>query len=93
MASLHLESDTGEDSSPGVRSLCPCTSQLKISVYPEVRDPRNPWAVKKEILLEDAIAANISQAKKNKKSRLVCRTHRVSFAHHARSDGVPVSVL
>ncbi|GKB13315.1 hypothetical protein Tco_0847238, partial [Tanacetum coccineum] len=93
MASLHLESDTGEDSSPEVRGLGPCTSQLKIPIYPEVRDLRNPWAVREEILLEDAIATNISQAEKNKKSRLVCRTHRVSFAHHARSDGVPVSVL
>ncbi|GKF30604.1 hypothetical protein Tco_0100402, partial [Tanacetum coccineum] len=62
MASLHLESDTGEDAPPEVRSLGPCTSQLKILVYPEVRDPRNPWAVRKEILLEDAIAANISRA-------------------------------
>ncbi|GKC71052.1 hypothetical protein Tco_1116935 [Tanacetum coccineum] len=92
MASLHLESDTGEDAPPEVRSLCPCTSQLKIHVYPEVRDPRNPWAVRKEILLEDAIAANISRAEKKKKSRVVCRTHGVGFAHHARSDGVPISV-
>ncbi|GKD14109.1 hypothetical protein Tco_1198516 [Tanacetum coccineum] len=92
MASLHLESDTGEDAPPEVRSLCPCTSQLKIPVYPEVRDPRNPWAVRKEILLEDAIAANISRAEKKKKSRVVCRTHGVGSAHHARSDGVPVSV-
>ncbi|GJR86955.1 hypothetical protein Tco_0210966 [Tanacetum coccineum] len=92
MASLHLESDTGEDAPLEVRSLCPCTSQLKIPVYPEVRDPRNPWAVRKEILLEDAIAANISRAEKKKKSRVVCRTHGVGSAHHARSDGVPVSV-
>ncbi|GJY03148.1 hypothetical protein Tco_0361300 [Tanacetum coccineum] len=27
-----------------------------------------------------------------KKCRVMCRTHRVSFAHHARSDGIPVSV-
>ncbi|GJS83239.1 hypothetical protein Tco_0749780 [Tanacetum coccineum] len=92
MASLHLESDTGEDAPPEVRNLGPCTSQLKIPVYPEVRDPRNPWAVRKEILLEDAIATNISRAEKKKKSRVVCRTHGVSSAHHARSDGVPVSV-
>ncbi|GJW56794.1 hypothetical protein Tco_0103525 [Tanacetum coccineum] len=92
MASLHLESDTGEDEPLEVRGLGPCTSQLKIPVYPEVHDPRNPWAVREEILLEDAIAANISQAEKKKKSRVVCRTHGVGFAHHARSDGVPVSV-
>nr|GEW01309.1 hypothetical protein [Tanacetum cinerariifolium] len=29
---------------------------------------------------------------KKKKCRIVCRTHRVGSAHHARSDGVPVSV-
>ncbi|GJT84764.1 hypothetical protein Tco_1066481 [Tanacetum coccineum] len=68
------------------------SSQLKIPVYPEVRDPRNPWACKEEILLEDAIAANISRAEKKKKNRVVCRTHGVGSAHHARSDGIPVSV-
>ncbi|GJZ64245.1 hypothetical protein Tco_0620666 [Tanacetum coccineum] len=50
-----------------------------------------PWAVKEEMLLEDAIAANISQAKKKKKCRVVCRTHGIGSAHHARSDGIPVS--
>nr|GEW19320.1 hypothetical protein [Tanacetum cinerariifolium] len=68
------------------------SSQLKFPVYPEVRDPKDPWSFKEEILLEDAIAANISRAKKKKKCRVVCRTHGVGFAHHARSDGVPVSV-
>ncbi|GJU62991.1 hypothetical protein Tco_1244826 [Tanacetum coccineum] len=58
----------------------------------KVSDPRNPWAFKEEILLEDAVAANISRAEKKKKCRVVCRTHGVGFAHHARSDGVPVSV-
>nr|GEW01456.1 hypothetical protein [Tanacetum cinerariifolium] len=65
---------------------------LTIPVYPEVRDPRNPWAYKEEIKLSDVIAANISRAKKKKKCRIVCRTHGVGSAHHARSDGVPVSV-
>nr|GEY05337.1 hypothetical protein [Tanacetum cinerariifolium] len=59
---------------------------------PEVRDPRNPWAYKEEMKLVDAIAANISRSEKKKKCRIVCRTHRVGSAHHARSDGVPVSV-
>nr|GEW81679.1 hypothetical protein [Tanacetum cinerariifolium] len=58
----------------------------------EVRDPRNPWAYREEMLLADAIAANISRVKKKKKCRIVCRTHGVGSAHHARSDGVPVSV-
>ncbi|GKG59331.1 hypothetical protein Tco_0604982, partial [Tanacetum coccineum] len=35
--------------------------------------------------------ANISQAEKKKKCRVVCRTHRVGSAHHARSDGIPIS--
>nr|GEW12533.1 hypothetical protein [Tanacetum cinerariifolium] len=39
-----------------------------------------------------AIAANISRAEKKKKCRIVCRTHGVGSAHHARSDGIPVSV-
>ncbi|GKC07606.1 hypothetical protein Tco_0999216, partial [Tanacetum coccineum] len=54
--------------------------------------PQNPWASKDEILLEDAIAANISHAEKKKKSRVVCRTHGVGSAYHARSDGIPMSV-
>nr|GEX69318.1 hypothetical protein [Tanacetum cinerariifolium] len=36
--------------------------------------------------------ANISRAEKKKKCRIVCRTHGVGSAHHARSDGVLVSV-
>ncbi|GJV11395.1 hypothetical protein Tco_1352936 [Tanacetum coccineum] len=64
MASLHLESDTGEDAPQWIQ----------------------------ELLLRDAIAANISHAKKKKKYKVVCRTHGIGSAHHARSDGVPVSV-
>ncbi|GJY37805.1 hypothetical protein Tco_0424169 [Tanacetum coccineum] len=92
MASLYLESDTGEDAPQSIRDLRPSSSQLKIPVYPEVRNPRNPWACKDEILLGDAIAANISRAEKNKRSRVVCRTHGVGSAHHARSDDIPVTV-
>nr|GEW44857.1 hypothetical protein [Tanacetum cinerariifolium] len=69
--------------------------QLLSACHPlvlEVRDPQNPWAFKEEIKLSDAIAANISRAEKKKKCRIVCRTHGVGSAHHARSDGVPVSV-
>ncbi|GKE89177.1 hypothetical protein Tco_1566652 [Tanacetum coccineum] len=91
MASLHLESDSGEDTPEWIRELRPGTSQLKICIYPEVRNRRDPWSVQKEMLLEDAIMANRSHAKKNKKCRVVCRTHRVDYAHHARSDGIPVS--
>nr|GEU61983.1 hypothetical protein [Tanacetum cinerariifolium] len=58
----------------------------------DARDPTDPWACKKEMLLADAIAANVSRAKKKKKYRVVCRTHGVGSAHHARSYGVPVYV-
>nr|GEX92774.1 hypothetical protein [Tanacetum cinerariifolium] len=91
MAALYLESDTGDDASQDIRNLRPSSSQLTIPVYPEVRDPRNPWACKEEIGLADAITANISRAEKKKRCRIVCRTHGVGSAHHARSDGVPVS--
>nr|GEW57742.1 hypothetical protein [Tanacetum cinerariifolium]GEW63115.1 hypothetical protein [Tanacetum cinerariifolium] len=63
MASLHLESDTGDDALQWVRDLRP-----------------------------NAIAANVSCAEKKKKCRIVYRTHGVGSAHHARSDGAPVSV-
>nr|GEU55965.1 putative transposase (putative), gypsy type [Tanacetum cinerariifolium] len=91
MAALYLKSDTRDDASQDIRDLRPSSSQLTIPVYPEVRDPRNPWACKEEIVLADAIAANISRAEKKKKCRIVCHTHGVGSAHHARSDGVPVS--
>nr|GEZ41821.1 hypothetical protein [Tanacetum cinerariifolium] len=91
MAALYLESDTGGDAPQFIRDLRPSSSQLTIPVYPEVRDPRNPWACKEEIGLADAIAENISRAEQKKRSRIVCRTHGVGFAHHARSDRVPVS--
>nr|GEZ50225.1 hypothetical protein [Tanacetum cinerariifolium] len=45
-----------------------------------------------DIKLADAIAANISRAEQKKRSRIVCRTHEVGSAHHARLNGVPVSV-
>nr|GEY53017.1 hypothetical protein [Tanacetum cinerariifolium] len=92
MASLYSKSDSEEDVPQWIRELHPSSSQLKIHVYPEVCDPKDLWSFKEEILLEDAIAANISRAEKKKKCRVVCRTHWVGSAHHARSDGVPVSV-
>nr|GEY04534.1 hypothetical protein [Tanacetum cinerariifolium] len=91
MASLYLKDDIGEDAPQFIRDLHPSSSQLSISVYPEVRDPRNPWACKEEIQLADAITANISRVEQKKRSRIVCRTHGVGSAHHARSDRVPVS--
>nr|GFB09527.1 hypothetical protein [Tanacetum cinerariifolium] len=86
------KSDTGGDAPQYIRDLRPSSSQLTIPVYPEVRDPRNPWACKEEIALADAIAANISRDEKKKKCRIVCRTHGVGSAYHARSNGVPMSV-
>nr|GFC68940.1 hypothetical protein [Tanacetum cinerariifolium]GFC68974.1 hypothetical protein [Tanacetum cinerariifolium] len=92
MAALYLKSETGGDSPQYIRDLRPSSSQLTIPVYPEVRDPRNPWAYKEEMKFLNAIAANISRVEKKKKCRIVCRTHGVGSAHHARSDGVPVSI-
>ncbi|GKB10439.1 hypothetical protein Tco_0844362 [Tanacetum coccineum] len=74
-----------------IRDLRPSTSQLKIHIYPVVRNLRDPWAIKEEILLDDAIAANVSRGEKKKKCRVVCRTYGVGSAYHARSDGIPVS--
>nr|GEY01798.1 hypothetical protein [Tanacetum cinerariifolium] len=48
--------------------------------------------VKEGIKLSDAITANISHGEKKKKCRIVCRTHGVGSAHHAKSDDVPVFV-
>nr|GEW82525.1 hypothetical protein [Tanacetum cinerariifolium] len=58
-----------------------------------LRDLKYPMVDQlEEILLANAVAVNVSYAEKKKKCRVVCRTHRVGFTHHARSDGVPVSV-
>nr|GEV14135.1 hypothetical protein [Tanacetum cinerariifolium] len=75
-----------------IRELRPSSSQLKILVYPKVRNPKDPWSFKEGILLEDPIVANISPTKKKKRCRVVCHTHGVGFAHHARSDSISVSV-
>nr|GEW60539.1 hypothetical protein [Tanacetum cinerariifolium] len=91
IAAMYLESDTKDDAPQDIRDLRLSSSHLTIHVYPEVRDPRNSWACKEEIVLADAITANISRAEKKKKCRIVCRTHGVGSAHHARSDGVPIS--
>nr|GEZ24707.1 reverse transcriptase domain-containing protein [Tanacetum cinerariifolium] len=48
MAAMYLESDTGDDVPQRVRDLHPSSSQLTIPVYPEVRDPINPWATQEE---------------------------------------------
>nr|GEW10154.1 staphylococcal-like nuclease CAN2 [Tanacetum cinerariifolium] len=66
MAAMYLESDTGDDVPQRVRDLRPSSSQLTIPVYPEVRDPMNPWVCKEEMLLADAIAANVRRAEKKK---------------------------
>nr|GEX95881.1 hypothetical protein [Tanacetum cinerariifolium] len=66
MASLHLESDTEKDAAQWIHKLRSSSSQLKIPVYLEVRDPKDPWSFKEEILLVDAITANVSHAKKKK---------------------------
>ncbi|GKC64958.1 hypothetical protein Tco_1097556 [Tanacetum coccineum] len=65
-------------------------TSVVILVYPDVRDLEDPWAVKEGVLLEKAIAANVSRAEKKRKSRIVCLTHGIGSAHHARSDGIPV---
>nr|GEU38145.1 transposase (putative), gypsy type [Tanacetum cinerariifolium] len=91
IVALHALKNLKDDAPQWVRELRPSSSHLTIPVYPEVRDPTDPWAYKEEILLADTIAANVSREEKKKKCRMVCRTHGVGFAHHARSDGVLVS--
>ncbi|GKA80065.1 hypothetical protein Tco_0786661 [Tanacetum coccineum] len=66
MASLYLESDSKEDAPQWIIDLCPSSSQQKIPIYLEVCDPEDPCTFKEEMLLEDAITANISQAEKKR---------------------------
>nr|GEU33888.1 hypothetical protein [Tanacetum cinerariifolium] len=53
-----------------VRELRPSSSQLTILVYLKVRNPMDPWACIEEILLADAIAANVSRTEMKKKCRV-----------------------
>ncbi|GJZ78849.1 hypothetical protein Tco_0643686 [Tanacetum coccineum] len=92
MASLYLESDSEEDAPKWIRDLRPISSQLKIPIYHEVRNPEDPWVIKEEMPLEDVIAPNISRAEKKRKCWVVYCTYGVSSAHHTRFDGVPVSM-
>nr|GFA48603.1 hypothetical protein [Tanacetum cinerariifolium]GFA48643.1 hypothetical protein [Tanacetum cinerariifolium]GFA48658.1 hypothetical protein [Tanacetum cinerariifolium] len=78
--------DTGEDAPQFIRDLRPNSSQLSIPVYPEVRDPWNPWACKEEIQLADAIAANISRAEQKKRSRIGLALLLVDAATQTESD-------
>nr|GEU54193.1 transposase (putative), gypsy type [Tanacetum cinerariifolium] len=55
-------------------------------------DAPQPLGLHEEILLANAITANVSRAKKKKKCRVVRRTHGVGFLYHARSNGVLVSM-
>nr|GEU69690.1 hypothetical protein [Tanacetum cinerariifolium] len=93
MASLFLESDFREDAPQWIHELRPSYSQLKISVYLEVRNPKDPWSFKDDILLEDAIAANVCRAEKKKKCRVVCRTYGVSSARHTIVMASPYQYL
>nr|GEU42859.1 hypothetical protein [Tanacetum cinerariifolium] len=88
----YLQSDSGEDALKWIRDLRPSTSQLKIHAYPKVRDPRDPWVVKEEMLLEEAITANVSHPEKKKRCWVVCCTYGIGSTHHATFDGIPVSV-
>nr|GEY24732.1 hypothetical protein [Tanacetum cinerariifolium] len=67
---------------------------IMVALYLEsdTEDDASQRACKEEMLLADAITANVSRAEKKKKCRVVCRTHGVGSAHHAWSDGVPASV-
>ncbi|GJR74535.1 hypothetical protein Tco_0086900 [Tanacetum coccineum] len=53
MTSLYLESDSGEDAPQWIRELRPSSSQLKIHVYTKLRNPKDPWSFKEEILFDD----------------------------------------
>ncbi|GJU91785.1 hypothetical protein Tco_1304208 [Tanacetum coccineum] len=79
-------SEVSDGGSIGEVEGCPDGANHGISTFRE-----DPWAIKEEILLEDAITANVSHVEKKKKCRVVCRTYGVGSAHHARSDGIPVS--
>nr|GEW78245.1 hypothetical protein [Tanacetum cinerariifolium] len=69
---------------------CPHRIMSSLFLKSDSGEDASQWI--QEILLENAIAANISRAEKKKNCRVVCRTHEVGSAHHVRSDGVPVSV-
>nr|GEZ74409.1 hypothetical protein [Tanacetum cinerariifolium] len=54
--------------------------------------PHNTYAISAPVPHSYLSPCIRSRAEKKKKCRIVCRTHGVGSAHHARSDGIPVSV-
>nr|GFC98294.1 hypothetical protein [Tanacetum cinerariifolium] len=75
VAALHVLKDLKYPLVDQLEKLKDAPIDLKILVYPEVRNSKDPWSFKDEILLEDAIAANVSHAENKKKCQVVCRTH------------------
>nr|GEV82893.1 hypothetical protein [Tanacetum cinerariifolium] len=49
-----------------VKAYDPKADRKYILIYPEVCDPEDPWACKEDMMLEDAIAANKSRARKRR---------------------------
>ncbi|GKD76467.1 hypothetical protein Tco_1339088 [Tanacetum coccineum] len=58
MVSLYLESNSREDTPQWIHELRPSSSQLKIPVYPEARNPKDPWSFKEEIL-SDGVSVSV----------------------------------
>nr|GEU46509.1 RNA-directed DNA polymerase, eukaryota [Tanacetum cinerariifolium] len=54
--------------------------------------PHNTYAISDPAPLSYLYPCIRSRAEKKKKCRIVYRTHGIGSAHHARSDGIPVSV-
>ncbi|GJR66369.1 hypothetical protein Tco_0012434 [Tanacetum coccineum] len=93
MESLYLESNSREDTPQWIHELRPSSSQLKIPVYPEARNPKDPWSFKEEILLECHRGYICRRVEKKKVlGGVPVPIRSFGSAHHARSDGVSVSV-
>ena len=68
------------------------SSQLQVPIFVTPRDILDPFALEKEIPLQEALDAHVTRVEKKKgfkaKAILCC----IGAAHLSRSDGVPVSV-
>ncbi|GJQ97170.1 hypothetical protein Tco_0008309 [Tanacetum coccineum] len=68
MASLYLDSDTGDDAPQFIRDLRPSSSQLKIPVYPEVRSPRKLWLVKRKFYWKTPLRQTKAMPRRRRKA-------------------------
>nr|GFB01653.1 retrovirus-related Pol polyprotein from transposon TNT 1-94 [Tanacetum cinerariifolium] len=87
-----LEHGQAQLSLESIEAYDPGAEAKIVAALQALKDLKNPiYATSLPAPLSSPTRCTQSRAEKKKKCRIVCRTHGVGSAHHARSDGVPLS--